>query len=74
MSTLQKRVYAGAFSLAALVVAAGIYMFSLPAVRQSALHFLGVQHAPSALALHSCLLDTKAQTEEVYFLSCGGIY
>lgn len=75
MTVLHKTLYTGVFSLAALAFAVGAYVFATPSTRQSVLHMFGAESFSKSLALNNaCLLNTKQQGEEVFFLSCGGIY
>jgi len=75
MATLKNKLHVSLFSLAATVFGVSAYFFYSSYVSQgSVFQMFGVSHADSSLALTSCTIDIKQQSEEVYFLSCGGIY
>ncbi len=73
---LQQHVVGVCMSVVALALLSLVALATLfPAMRQNLLHKLGLSEKDSnSLAVNSCLIDQKDDSEEVYFLSCGGIY
>ena len=47
----------------------------IPSARKTLLHTLGVSmNDDSKLVLNKCLADQKNDADQIYFVSCGGIY
>ncbi len=75
MASNQARITtAFALLLVAVLIALAVYA---PSVRHTVLKTLGIKEDSKLLAVNSCPLaqdDAVADSDNIYFLSCGGIY